>query len=265
MIRHGLRVMKALLAITVAEFAEYRAVVFIWIMAGSLPLIMMFVWTSAAGDGAVAGHSAADFSRYFMLAFLTGQLTQVWVIWALDEEIRLGRMSMQLIRPFDPYLTQAVHNWTAIGMRFPIVLAITAIGLGLTGTLGDLAFTRLPLFLLAIVGAWLIAFNLNYAMGLLTFWTDRAIALESWYYLAGSVLSGGLFPLDLLPPTVQRLVSFTPFPYIIGFPIEIMTGKLTLPDILTDLALQLLWAALFIGAHRLLWRAGLRRYGAVGA
>lgn len=265
MIRRAFRIMRALLAITVAEFAEYRAMVFIWIMAGGPPLIMMFVWTSAAGEGAIAGHSAADFSRYFMLAFLTGQLTQVWVIWALDEEIRLGRMSMQLIRPFDPYLTQAAHNWTAIGMRLPIVLAITAIGLALTATLDDLAFARLPLFLLAIAGAWLIAFNLNYALGLLTFWTDRAIALESWYYVAGSVLSGQLFPLDLLPAGLQRVVSFTPFPYIVGFPIEIMVGNLGMADIVAGLAIQFLWAALFIGAHRLLWRAGLRRYGAVGA
>jgi ABC-2 type transport system permease protein len=260
-----LRTMRALLAVTIAEFAEYRALTFIWMLAGTLPIIMMFVWTSAAGTGEIAGYDAAGFARYFMLAFLTGQLVQVWVIWSLDEEIRLGRMSIQLVRPIDPFWTHVVHNLTANGMRLPIVLVVTCIGLALGGGLSGMPWERLPLFLLALAGAWLIVFNLNYALGLLSLWTDRAIALESWYYVVASVLAGKLFPLDLLPQGLRNAVAFLPFSYIVNLPIEIMTARGSIEDAAAGIGIQLLWAALFIGAHRLLWRLGLRRYGAVGA
>jgi ABC-2 type transport system permease protein len=260
-----LRTMRALLAVTIAEFAEYRVLTFIWIMAGTLPIIMMFVWMSAAGTGEVAGYDAAGFARYFMLAFLTGQLVQVWVIWSLDEEIRMGRMSIQLVRPLDPFWTHVAHNVTANGMRLPLVLAVTGIGLALGGGLAGLPWERLPLFALALTGAWLIVFNLNYALGLLSLWTDRAIALESWYYVVASVLAGKLFPLDLLPQGLRHAVDFTPFPYIVNLPIEIMTARASIAEAAAGIGIQLLWAGLFVGAHRLLWRLGLRRYGAVGA
>lgn len=260
-----LRAVRALVAITIAEFAEYRAVALIWMLAGTLPIIMMFVWMSAAGEGEVAGYGAADFARYFMLAFLVGQMTQVWVIWALDEEIRLGRMSIQLVRPIDPFWAHVAHNLVANGMRFPIVLAVTVIGLALGDALSGMPWDRVPLFALSLVGAWLIAFNLNYGLGLLSLWTDRAIALESWYYVVASVLAGQLFPLDLLPDSFRKIVDFTPFPYVVNLPIEIMSARVTLAETAVGIAIQWLWAAAFIAAHRLIWRHGLRRYGAVGA
>jgi ABC-2 type transport system permease protein len=260
-----LRTMRALFAVTIAEIAEYRALTFIWMLAGTLPIIMLFVWMSAAGTGEIAGYDAAGFARYFMLAFLTGQLVQVWVIWSLDEEVRLGRMSIQLVRPLDPFWTHVAHNVTANGMRLPLVLAVTGIGLALGGGLAGLPWERVPLFSLALAGAWMIVFNLNYALGLLSLWTDRAIALESWYYVVASVLAGKLFPLDLLPQGLRQAVDFTPFPYIVNLPIEIMTARASLGEAVAGIGIQLLWAALFVGAHRLLWRLGLRRYGAVGA
>ena len=79
------------------------------------------------------------------------------------------------------------------------------------------------------------------------------------------ICRGQLFPLALLPAGLQRLVSFTPFPSIISFPVGVMAGTLAANEVVAGLAIQVLWAAIFIGAHRLLWRAGLRRYGAVGA
>jgi ABC-2 type transport system permease protein len=265
MIALKLRALRALVAITIAEIAEYRAMAFIWMMAGTLPLIMMFVWMSAAGDGEVAGYGAADFARYFMLAFLVGQVTQVWVIWALDEEIRLGRMSIQLVRPIDPIWTHIAHNLVANGTRLPIALAVALIGLALGGAIGGIPWERAPLFVLSLVGAWLIAFNLNYALGLLSLWTDRAIALESWYYVVATVLAGQLFPLDLLPDGFRQVVAFTPFPYIVNLPIEIMSARVAAGEVAAGIAIQWLWAAAFIAAHRLIWRLGLRRYGAVGA
>lgn len=259
------RAFRALFAASLAEIAEYRALVFIWMLAGTLPIVMMFVWMSAAGSSEISGYSAVDFAAYFMLAFFSGQLTQIWVIWSLDEDVRKGTLSIQLLRPVDPVFGYAAFNIAANSIRLPIVLLLTAVGLYLGGALAHLPWERVPLFALSLLGSWLIVFNLNYALGLLSLWTDRAIALESWYYMVNAVLGGRLFPLDLMPAGFRLAVEFTPFPYIVNLPIEIMTGRLTMAETAIGIGVQILWAGLFIAAHRIMWRLGLRRYGAVGA
>ena len=68
-------------------------------LSGSLPLIVMFIWTGLAEDGPVGGYSAAD----FLTVFFVRQMTVVWVIWALDQQIRRGELSPRLLRPPDPF------------------------------------------------------------------------------------------------------------------------------------------------------------------
>jgi ABC-type uncharacterized transport system permease subunit len=82
-----------------ADLAEYRAEIEIWMISGSLPLVMMAVWIGLASSGPIGGYSADDFVAYFLLVFLVRQFTVVWVVWELDREIRLGELSPKLLRP----------------------------------------------------------------------------------------------------------------------------------------------------------------------
>ncbi len=54
-LRHRLRVVRVLFAATFSLLAEYRAELAIWVVAGSLPLIMMFAWIGIAADRPIAG------------------------------------------------------------------------------------------------------------------------------------------------------------------------------------------------------------------
>jgi ABC-2 type transport system permease protein len=264
MVSRSLRVLRAFLVVAGAENLEYRATVFIWTLASCLPLIMMLVWLQAASEQPIADFDAADFAGYFLLAFFVAQATSAWAIFDLDYEIRLGSLSLQLLRPADPFFMHVARNLTANGMRFPLVVIITIVGLALASA-DELPVARVPVFLLSILLAWLIAFNLNYSLGLLTFWTDRAISLEVWHGLVASVLSGQMFPLSLLPDSLEEIIAWTPFPYVVNLPVEIMMSKLSLSEVLRGLGIQCIWVAIFIATHRLLWFRGLKHYSAVGA
>jgi hypothetical protein len=69
---------------------EYRAELFLWALSGSLPLILMGVWTKAA-QGGQFGLSPLDFTRYFLAVFIVRQFTVVWVIWEFEKEVIEGR------------------------------------------------------------------------------------------------------------------------------------------------------------------------------
>ena len=55
------------------------------------------------------------------------------------------------------------------------------------------------------------------------------------------------------------------FPYMIAFPVEVLTGSITTgPELLRGFGWQCFWLAVWIGAYRLVWTQGRKRYGAVG-
>jgi ABC-2 type transport system permease protein len=260
-----LRLVRVLLSVTLAAFIEYRAEVLIWMIAGTLPLIMMFIWMGLAANGPVGGYAAEDFAAYFLLVFILRQFTVCWVVQPLSREIRLGEMSSRLMRPLDPYWVFVADHMIALLMRLPIVPPVVLLGFALTGAFAKLSIAAVPFFLLAIVGAWLIRFNMHYSLGLVAFWTDQATSFEGLLFTIYMVFGGALFPINLLPPAAQQIIALTPFPYMIGFPVDIMLGKVAGAELLRGFGMQVLWTLIFVGARQLTWRRGLRRYSAVGA
>ena len=244
---------------------EYRAEMLIWIVSGSLPLIMMLIWIGLAEAGPVGGYTATDFAAYFLTVFLVRQATVVWVLWDLDREIRLGELSPKLLRPLDPYWEHVVGNLAEKTLRMPIVLLPVALGLWLAGAHIDLNLANVAVFTVTIAGAWAIRFNQQYSFGLLTFWFDQVLGLEQTYFALYIGLSGALVPLDLFPDAVRAVVAYTPFPYMIDFPAQVLLGKVAGAELWRGLAAQGAWVLAFAGLRLLLWHRGLKRYGAVGA
>jgi len=117
---------------------------------------------------------------------------------------------------------------------------------------------------LATLLAAVIRFFNNYATGLLAFWTTRATAMVDLQYGLSLFLSGRVAPLSLLPPAVARLANVLWFPYMLAFPVGLLTGGVPGSAILPGFAMQLAWAAAWVGIYLLIWNRGLKRYGAVG-
>jgi ABC-2 type transport system permease protein len=55
-----------------------------------------------------------------------------------------------------------------------------------------------------------------------------------------------------------------PFRYMIGFPIDIITGAINQKDMMTGFWIAFIWVVLFIIAVQWLWKAGLKKNQAVG-
>jgi ABC-2 type transport system permease protein len=78
-------------------------------------------------------------------------------------------------------------------------------------------------------------------------------------------LSGVVAPTSLLPPLLQQVAVVLPFRYTVAFPIEVLLGRVQGESLVGGLVTQLAWIAVAYLLFRLFWRAGLRRYSAVGA
>lgn len=255
-----------ILKATWSDALAYRAELVIWVLTGALPLVMLAVWLSLAGDGGVGGFSGDDFVAYYVGAMVIRQLTGVWIIWDMEREIRMGELSPQLLRPFHPllrYLAMALSDKPLrLAMMIPVIAGALLIAPGALPQPDALSLAALPL---AIVLAFLIYFCNQCCVGLLSFWWTQVLAVQDFWFGLYAFASGYLIPLELLPEPVRQVLALLPFRAMLGFPVELLLGRLAPGAIGAGLAIQLFWVVVLFGLMQLLWRRGLRRYGAVGA
>ena len=83
---------RALCAVSLANMLEYRAEIYLWVLASVLPLILLGVWSRAAQSGAFP-LSSVQFIRYFICVFVVRQFTFIWVIWEFEELVVSGNQS----------------------------------------------------------------------------------------------------------------------------------------------------------------------------
>jgi ABC-2 type transport system permease protein len=248
--------------------SAYRAEIIIWMLTGAVPLIMLAIWIGKANasGGAVGGYTPQDFAAYFLAAWFSQQWIAAWVAWELDTHIRTGTLSPKLLRPIDPMWEFAAGHFTERLVRLPFMFVVLALGLVLVpGTDITPGITNLVAYGLCILLAFAIRFLFAYCTGLLAFWFDQATAIDEFYYIIAAFLTGSFAPLSFYPPLVRTIIEWTPFPYLVYYPARVLTGAESGTAILRVLAAQICWLVVLLFARTLLWKHGLRRYGAVGA
>jgi len=258
-----LRAANTLLGAYYAYMLEYRAELVFWILAGSLPFIMMGVWIQAAQSGRFS-LNALDFGHYFLATFLLRQLTVVWVIWDFERDVVEGRLSPRLLQPLDPGWHYFFSHLSERFARLPFVLILLG-GVFLLYPqlfwLPDLNHSLLFVLMAFLVFA--LRFVIQYTLAMAAFWLERAVAFEQLWFLFYLFLSGMIAPLDVFPPLMQKIVLWTPFPYLVNFPARMLVG-LPVEDGHILLA-TLGWLLFFYLCNRWLWRLGLKHYSGMGA
>lgn len=252
-----------LFSVWLAYMLEYRAELFLWALAGALPLILLGVWREAAGSGAFP-LDQAEFARYFLMVFLVRQLTVVWVVWQFEEDLVQGKLSHKLLRPLDPLWEYLFAHLAEQAARLPFVLLLFALFLLLYP---EARFVPKAPDLLLGLGltalAFLARFSMQYTLALFAFWTERAIKLEELWFVLYLFLSGLIAPLEVFPEPLKTLALLTPFPYLVYLPAALLSGQAV--SLLPGLWVLLLWMGLFLLCGRALWRLGLNRYSGQGA
>jgi ABC-2 type transport system permease protein len=253
---------------TFAMMVQYRASLIIWMIAHVLePLVYLIVWsTISKGDGGSVGtYTTAEFAGYFILLMLVNHVTYTWIMYEFEYRIREGFLSFALLKPVHPIHSDIADNLSSKLITLPFMLLV-AIGLAVifhpsaSPSLWAIV-TAIPVLALA----FLLRFLLEWTLAQAAFWTTRVGAINQIYFVLMLFLSGQIAPLTLFPAPIQVLAALLPFRWMIGFPVEILLGRLTSVEVLTGLAAQIVWVVLSFVLIRVVWRAGVKVYSAVGA
>ncbi len=253
---------------TFASMLQYRASLFIWMIGQVLePLVYLVVWSTVSNGsgGSVGGYSTGQFAAYFIVLMLVNQVSYTWIMYEYEYRIREGYLSSTLLRPVHPIHMDIADNLSSKLISLPVMLVVAAV----LAMLFHPAFSPVPWALLACVPvlmlAFLLRFLVDWTLAQAAFWTTRVSAINQVYFVLMLFLSGQLAPLSLLPRPVQVIASILPFRWMIGFPVELLLGRLTPLQALTGIGAQAIWVVLALALLRVVWRAGIRIYSAVGA
>ena len=246
-----------------AHMLEYRAEIFLWALSNSLPIILMGVWVKASQNGDF-GLSSQDFARYFFSVFIVRQLTTIWVIWEFEREILEGKLSLRLLQPLDPVWHHVARHLAEKMTRIPLIIVFCGLFFVLypdAAWIPSLANGFLGIVAIAL--AFILRFAIQYTFAMFAFWTERASAIQQFWFLFYIFLSGAIAPLEVFPDTIRQIVEWTPFPYMMHFPAALLMG---LPvDFGRSILIMIAWTIGFIALNRLLWRKGLMKYSGMGA
>ncbi len=252
------------------EYFAYRLNFFLWRFRGIVTfLTLIFFWRAVYG----ARQEVFGYQQGQMLTYVVGMSILQGIILStrtgdLAAMIKNGDLvNKYLLRPWNVVLVWFFRDLSDkfLNLIF-IILEVTLL----------IKFLNLPfyfpnqpnfffIFVLACLAALILNFLISYLLSCLAFWVDNVWA-PKWLFgvIFLEFLAGRFFPLDILPQPLYQLVRLTPFPYLIYFPLQIYLEKVSLQQSLRGLVVLIFWLFFFVKITQLVWKKGLKDYGAFG-
>ena len=179
----------------------------------------------------------------------------------ISSDIRLGRISAFLMYPFSFISYQMTLFFSDKLIQFFIGSFCFLLVL-LSGWLTVPALALLlkaGLFILMICLFW---FFVQLCLGFIAFWLEETWSLNVSVRFISAFFSGSIIPLDLFPKALSDILLWTPFPYLIYFPVKILMGDPV--SSLFCFIVLFVWIAILFFFTKWFWHKGLNLYTGAG-
>ena len=222
-------------------------------------LIRMMIFSAFLESGAPSPMSREHVIAYIWLGQAFLLLLPFRTDSELEQMIRSGNISSELLRPVDLYwfwFSRGIANRVAPTMLRSIPMLVIASVVGWIfwpGVHHALACAA------ALAGAVLLGSALATLMTITMFWTISGQGIARLLGVSAYFLSGVVVPLPLFPDWLQPVLNALPFRGLGDVPFRLFTGHMPVADLYGALAHQLAWAAgLALAGQWLLSRATRR-------
>ncbi len=252
------------------EFA-YKANFIMWRLRNVFQIVItFFLWSTIFSNpqSTFFGYSQSKILTYVFMLMIVRSLVLSAKAADVSSDISEGNLSNHLLKPLSYFkywftrdIASKVLNLFFAFFEFVILFAVFRPEFFIQTN-----FVFLVLFALSILIAVFIYFNILFLISSIPFWAPE-LGWASQFLVAVVIiefLSGALFPIDVLPQGLSDILMFTPFPYMIFFPIQIYLGKIGGLVLFMYFTISTVWAfALFVFMKHV-WNKGLRVYQATG-
>ncbi len=224
--------------------------------------MLILFWNIVSSSGTTI--SSTELISYFLVATAISEFLMainVDLAWNMQRSIMSGEINNLIIKPVKiiPYLYAATLGQKGLTLSLAAISFVAGLLIsGKTTAIG------LALFPIALLSAGLIALSFNILIGIVGFYTPQARPVSLIFANIAKILAGSIIPLSFFPPTLQRAVSYTPFPSMVYSPIQTLYLSQVNPSAIGMFAVSAAWGISLLIISLLTWRRALKRYEAIG-
>ena len=274
-----LRIWGTMLAISLEERLVYRGDFALGTLMRFLPIVtQVFLWTavfSATSRGDIAGYSRNDIVAYYLLTMVSRAFSSMpGLAGGVARSIRDGSIKKFLVQPVD-YVSfllasRVAHKLVYYAVAILPFAAVFFLCRGFFPPAPDPL--TIAAFLASLLLSFLLGFFMEATLGMLGFWFMEVSSIVFGYMLVQYLLSGHMFPIDMLAgiPTgipgfsLADVVAWLPFQFTAYGPAAIWLGKVQGAELTRMLVVEAAWVVAMIVACRIAWIRGTRRYSGFG-
>lgn len=226
---------------------------------GLLKVALLLAAVEGAG-GELRGYDAAQMSAYIWIT--QGLLGSVNLNGRTDlaDRIKTGDVAVDFLRPLDVQLAAVTTDlgrsvFSLLPRGVPAVL-IGAVAVGMSGPSHPAYYALGALSLLLGI---VVSLTAVYLVGVTGFWVVETRGLALLYMVVSGFLAGLFVPITLFPGWLYAVATATPFPSMMMYPVDVLSGRTEGLAAVGLVGVQVAWLALTVVAGQLLTRAGRRR------
>lgn len=249
---------------------EYRIDFLLSLVSSIFPIIIQVsLWTAiyhSTRTGILYGYTYHQMIIYTFMVGLIGKFLATGFEYEINEDIKNGGLNKYIIKPinyyiyrFSCFLGERVSIFLILLILFTIIFTFF-IFIGYSAT----PFLFFIFFVVSLMFTLILNFSIYFCVGMTGFWMSEISRLFPAIGVVLNVISGGIFPLDILGNSFNKIIFFLPFKYMLQFPVDIITGKMKITQIIPSISIQLFWIIFFLSLANWLWKKGLKKYIAVG-
>lgn len=230
-------------------------------------LIARALWQSifeSSGNEMMEGFTLKTMTLYYLLVPIGSKMLTGENVGFLSREIYDGTFNRYLLFPlsFFHYKTLTYLTYSAFyGLQFMLVFISYYL---LNGGIGADHSINLLMGIIMFMIASFAYLNISLFVELISLWADNIWTLMVMVRFFVFFFGGAYVPLAFFPESMQKILEFTPFPYLISLPIKSAMGIATQPELLNGSFFLIVWAVFFRMAAKALWMKGQYRYNGVG-
>ena len=255
-------------SIALQQVLQRRATLFMDRVGGVAVILSLYYFWNALlqGKSEFLGYTGEQMLSYVLAMNVLRSFVFQGRGWELVQEISSGRISSYLVRPLSYHAytlaldlaQKTVHLGASL---LEVAVIVLVIGAPVYAPASPWSYLLFPV---AVLLSSLIFFLLEFIVSSLAFWTSESGGPLFCFELFLQFAAGTFFPLDVLPAALRKALAFTPFPYMVFFPINIYLERVSLPEAAGVIAVQLAWLLGLSWAALRFWAVGLDSYAAEG-
>ncbi len=223
--------------------------------------IIYFLWGSIYSSGVTSlnGMTFNEIFVYLALASTIFVLFTTWVEWEMSREVIEGSIVMHLIKPVDLQIYKLFDSLGTVLIKLITVTLPSVIFIMLVFKPDIPVGWNILFFVLSLVLAFLIQFNIDYFVGLLCFYNESTWGMSSAKDSIVLLLSGATIPLSFFPETLRNVVNYLPFQAVYNIPLKMLISKdLAINQYLISLLIQFFWIFILFAVNRLFYRKAIK-------